>query len=42
MLVKIGGKDTETVTNALIKHAGKLPDELQIADLGPRQGDGRP
>jgi IS30 family transposase len=28
MLVKTGGKDTETVINALIKHAGKLPDEL--------------
>lgn len=28
MLVKIGGKDTETVVNALIKHARKLPEEL--------------
>jgi hypothetical protein len=28
MLVKIDGKDTETVINALIGHAGKLPDEL--------------
>ena len=28
MLVKINGKDTETVVNALIKHAHKLPDEL--------------
>ena len=28
MLVKIAGKDTETVVNALIKHAGKLPQEL--------------
>lgn len=28
MLVKIGGKDTETVINALIKHARKLPEEL--------------
>jgi IS30 family transposase len=28
MLVKIDGKDTETVINALIRHAGKLPDEL--------------
>jgi IS30 family transposase len=28
MLVKVDGKDTETVVNALIKHAGKLPQEL--------------
>ena len=28
MLVKVAGKDTETVINALIKHARKLPDEL--------------
>jgi len=28
MLVKIASKDTETVVNALIKHAGKLPQEL--------------
>jgi len=28
MLVKIPSKDTETVINALIKHAHKLPDEL--------------
>jgi len=28
MLVKVNGKDTETVVNALIKHAHKLPDEL--------------
>lgn len=28
MLAKLGGKDTETVINALIKHARKLPDEL--------------
>ena len=28
MLVKIGGKDTETVVNALIKNARKLPQEL--------------
>ena len=28
MLVKVGGKDTETVINALIKHAHKLPREL--------------
>ncbi|EKS9797884.1 MULTISPECIES: IS30 family transposase [Burkholderia] len=28
MLVKVGSKDTETVINALIRHAGKLPQEL--------------
>jgi IS30 family transposase len=28
MLVKLTGKDTETVINALIKHARKLPEEL--------------
>lgn len=28
MLVKVNGKDTETVINALIKHAHKLPQEL--------------
>lgn len=28
MLVKVEGKDTETVINALIKHAHKLPQEL--------------
>src|SRR6202162_262117 len=28
MLVKVNGKDTETVINALIKHAHKLPEEL--------------
>lgn len=28
MLVKVAGKDTETVVNALIKHARKLPQEL--------------
>lgn len=28
MLVKVPGKDTETVVNALIKHAHKLPKEL--------------
>lgn len=28
MLVKVKGKDTETVVNALIKHAHKLPTEL--------------
>ncbi len=28
MLVKIASKDSEAVVNALIKHAGKLPQEL--------------
>ncbi len=28
MLVKVASKDTETVINALIKHAHKLPQEL--------------
>lgn len=28
MLLKVSSKDTETVVNALIKHAGKLPNEL--------------
>ena len=28
MLVKVGGKDTETIVNALIKNARKLPQEL--------------
>ena len=28
MLMKVAGKDTETVVNALIKHARKLPQEL--------------
>lgn len=28
MLVKVSGRDTETVVNALIKHAHKLPEEL--------------
>ena len=28
MLAKVDGKDTETVINALIKQANKLPDEL--------------
>ena len=28
MLVKVAAKDTETVINALIKHARKLPQEL--------------
>jgi IS30 family transposase len=28
MLAKVDGKDTETVVNALIKHAQRLPREL--------------
>jgi IS30 family transposase len=28
MLIKLDGKDTQTVVNALIKHARKLPQEL--------------
>lgn len=28
MLVKIAGKDTQTVVNALVRHARKLPQEL--------------
>ncbi len=28
MLVKVTGKDTQTVINALIKNARKLPEEL--------------
>jgi len=28
MLVRVASKDTETIVNALIKHAGKLPQEL--------------
>ena len=41
MLVRVVGKDTATVVNALIKQAHKLPrDALQVADLGPWQGNG--
>ena len=38
MLVKVNGKDSETVINALIKHARKLPEELYKSltwDRGP-------
>ncbi len=35
MLVKVDGKDTETVVNALIKNARRLPKQLSVADLGP-------
>ena len=34
MLVKVAGKDTETVVNALIKHARKLPPELYKSRTG--------
>ena len=37
MLVKLEGKDSQTVVNALIKNARKLPQgALQIAHLGSR------
>ncbi|VWD65296.1 integrase catalytic subunit [Burkholderia contaminans] len=36
MLVKVASKDTETVINALIRHAGKLPDELYKSLTGDR------
>ena len=43
MLVKVAGKDTQTVVDALARHARKLPQEsVQITHLGPWQGDGRP
>lgn len=37
MLVKIGSKDSETITNALIKHAGKLSQELYELLTGDRR-----
>jgi IS30 family transposase len=36
MLVKVASKDTETVVNALIKHVGKLPQELYKSLTGDR------
>ena len=36
MLVKLTGKDTETVVNALIKNARKLPQELYKSLTGDR------
>ena len=40
MLVKVAGKDTETVVNALIKNAREAASgTLQVADVGSRQGD---
>jgi IS30 family transposase len=44
MLAKIGKKDTETVVNALIKHAQKLPHELYRSltwDRGKEMADHR-
>jgi IS30 family transposase len=44
MLVKVNGKDTETVINALIKHAHKLPNELYKSltwDRGSEMADHR-
>jgi IS30 family transposase len=44
MLVKVTGKDTETVINALIKNARKLPDELYKSltwDRGKEMADHR-
>ena len=44
MLVKIGGKDTGTVINALIRHAAKLPQELYKSltwDRGKEMADHR-
>ena len=44
MLVKVGGKDTETVVNALIKHARQLPRELYQSltwDRGKEMADHR-
>jgi len=44
MLVKVTGKDTETVTNALIKNARKLPQELYKTltwDRGKEMADHR-
>lgn len=37
MLVKIASKDSETIINALIKHAGKLPQELYKLLTGDRR-----
>ena len=44
MLAKVGKKDTETVVNALIKHAHKLPHELYRSltwDRGKEMADHR-
>ena len=44
MLVKVNGKDTKTVVNALIKHAHKLPGELYKSltwDRGKEMADHR-
>lgn len=42
MLVKLDGKDTQTVVNALIKHARKLPQGFHYPDLGPGHRDACP
>ena len=45
MLVKVSGKDTQTVINALIKNARKLPDELYQSltwDRGKEMADHKP
>ncbi len=42
MLAKVGKKDTETVVNALLKHAQKLPHELYRSltwDRGKERAD---
>ena len=39
MLVKLPRKDTTTVVAALAKHIRKLPEQLRVSDVGPRQGD---
>jgi IS30 family transposase len=40
MLVKVAGKDTQTVVAALVRDARKLPRALQVTHLGSRQGTG--
>jgi IS30 family transposase len=43
MLVKVAGKDTQTVVNALVRQARKLPQEVyKSLNMGPRQRAGRP
>jgi IS30 family transposase len=40
MLVKVDGKDTESVVAALAKQVCKLPSSGASADVGPRDRDG--
>ena len=40
MLVKVAGKDTATVVNALIRHHVACPRNCTVADLGSGQGNG--